>query len=109
MRFVKTVYIITESDGDVEVCVNLTRPSADIFESFVGVEVYRNDTSLYIPSGIMLASELESRCKGIFKNGIIHSLSCTGFPSTLPPSCRPLHSFHAYIRTYNLYVTSCVM
>ena len=108
MRFVKTVYTITESDGDVEVCVNLTRPSTDIFESFVGVEVYRNDTSLYIPSGVMLASELESRCKGIFKNGIIHCLSCTGFPSTPPPTCRPLHSFHAYIRTYDLYV-ACVM
>ena len=109
MRFVKTVYTITEGDGDVEVCVNLTRPSTDIFDSFVGVEVYRNDTSLYIPSGVMLASELESTYKGIFKNGIIHCLSCTGFTSTLPPSCRPFHSFHAYIRTYDLYVTSCVM
>ena len=58
MRFVETAYTITEGEGDVEVCVNLIRPSTDIFENFVGVEVYRNDTSLYVPSGVMLASEL---------------------------------------------------
>ena len=59
MRFVETAYTITEGEGDVEVCVNLTRPSTDIFDNFVAVEVYRNDTSLYVPSGVMLASELQ--------------------------------------------------
>ena len=58
MRFVETAYTITEGEGDVEVCVYLTRPSTNIFDNFVGVEVYRNDTSFYIPSGVVLASQL---------------------------------------------------
>ena len=79
MRFVETAYNITEGEGDVEVCVNLTRPSTDIFDNFVGVEVYRNDTSFYIPSAVVLASELRKymcmslkRQEFFFLRSIIH-------------------------------------
>ena len=83
MRFVETAYTITEGEGDVEVCVNLTRPTTDILDNFVGVDVYRDDTSLYVPSDVMLASELRKyMCRSLKKQdfflpqvGIYNTLS----------------------------------
>ena len=44
----------------MEVCVLLTRPDTDIFESVVGVEVFEDlgvETNEHIPSGAAIASE----------------------------------------------------
>ena len=54
----ETVYTVSESDGSVAVCVNLTRPQVDIFDEFVVVEVTDFPSSVVIPPGGLLASEL---------------------------------------------------
>ena len=53
----ETVYIVPESVGSVEVCVNLTRPQIDILDEFVVVEVYDFPSSVVIPADVTLASE----------------------------------------------------
>ena len=55
--FVETIYTVPESVCSVEVCVNLTRPTFDIFEEFVVVEVYDFPSSVVIPANVILASE----------------------------------------------------
>ena len=54
----ETVYIVPESVGSVEVCVNLTRPQIDIFDEFVIVEVTDFPSSVYAPIDATLASKL---------------------------------------------------
>ena len=41
VAFVQTTYTVLESEGPVEVCVNLTRPGFDILDEPVRVRVYR--------------------------------------------------------------------
>lgn len=60
VRFVQTVYTVTESDGQVEVCVNLARPEVDILDETLRVEVYRDDNSVYIPLNSTVASTFSS-------------------------------------------------
>ena len=63
----KTVYTVSESDGSVEVCVNLTQPQVDILEEFVVVRVYDYIFSVHIPSNSTLASEtVNIQCVGHF-------------------------------------------
>ena len=57
VAFVQTTYTVVESEGPVEVCVNLTRPEVDILEESVRVRVINNESSIYIPAGVRLASE----------------------------------------------------
>lgn len=57
VAFVKTVYTVTEGESSVEVCVNLTRPNKDIGDEVVYVEVYDNNSSIYIPADVALASK----------------------------------------------------
>ena len=52
------MYTVIESEGQVEVCVNLTQPEIDILEETVRVDIYRDDNSVYIPNNSVLASEL---------------------------------------------------
>ena len=52
----ETVYVVIESDGLVEVCVNLTHPPVDILDETVRVNVFNNESSVYIPDGTILAS-----------------------------------------------------
>ena len=56
VAFVQTTYTVIESEGLVEVCVNLTRP-VDILEGTVRVRVINDEGSIYIPAGVRLASE----------------------------------------------------
>ena len=42
----------------VEVCVNLTRPPQDILDNAVRVNVFNNESSVYIPDGAEIASML---------------------------------------------------
>ena len=58
VAFVETMYTVIESEGQVEVCVNLTRPMIDILEETVLVEAFNDANSLYIPPNTVLASEL---------------------------------------------------
>ena len=58
VAFVETMYTVVESEGRVEVCVNLTRPEIDILEETVQVDVFHDDSSVYIPPNPVLASEL---------------------------------------------------
>ena len=58
VAFVKTMYTVVESEGQVEVCVNLTRPEIDILDETVQVDVFHDDSSVYIPPNPVLASEL---------------------------------------------------
>ena len=53
----ETTYTVPESVGSVEVCVNLTRPTFDILDEFVVVEVYDFPSSVVIPADVTLASE----------------------------------------------------
>ena len=55
--FVQTMYTVVESEGPVEVCVNLTRPPVDILDETVRVRVINDEGSIYIPAGVRLASE----------------------------------------------------
>ena len=57
VQFVETVYTIAESNGSVEVCVNLTQPQVDILDEFVVVEVIDFPSSTYIPVNFTPASE----------------------------------------------------
>ena len=57
VAFVETTYTVIESEGQVEVCVNLTQPMIDILEETVRVEVFNNESSIYIPTDAVLASE----------------------------------------------------
>ena len=52
------MYTVTESEGQVEVCVNLTHPPKEIFDETVSVNVFNNESSVYIPYGDELASML---------------------------------------------------
>ena len=42
----------------MEVCVNLTSPPQDILEEYVVVNVFNNESSVYIPDGAEIASML---------------------------------------------------
>ena len=54
----ETIYTVSESVGSVEVCVSLTQPTFDILDQFVVVEVTDFPSSVYLPEGATLASEL---------------------------------------------------
>ena len=54
----ETTYTVDEGVGAVNVCVNLTRPLFDILDERVNVFVIDNSSSVYIPPGAPLASEL---------------------------------------------------
>ena len=58
VSFVETVYTVDESVGAVSVCVNLTKPDFDILDETVPVFVIDDSSSVYIPPGGPLASEL---------------------------------------------------
>ena len=58
VAFVETIYTVIESEGPVEVCVNLTHPPIDILEETVRVNVFNNESSEYIPDGAEIASTL---------------------------------------------------
>ena len=58
VAFVETMYTVVESEGRVEVCVNLTYPEFDILDETVQVDVFHYDSSVYIPPNSVLASEL---------------------------------------------------
>ena len=55
----QTTYTVVESEGLVEVCVNLTHPPVDILEETVRVRVTNDEGSIYIPPGVTIASELQ--------------------------------------------------
>ena len=57
VAYVQTTYTVFESEGQVEVCVNLTRPDFDILDVTVRVESINDENSVYIPPGAVLASE----------------------------------------------------
>ena len=61
IAFVETTYTVDESVGAVNVCVNLTQPMTDIFEENVQVFIIDYSSSIYIPDGAPLASELAFR------------------------------------------------
>ena len=52
----ETTYTVIESEGQVEVCVNLTRPHQDILDETVRVNVFNNENSMYIPDEAEIAS-----------------------------------------------------
>ena len=53
------MYTVIESESQVEVCVNLTLPPKDILEETVRVNVFNNESSVYIPDGAEIASMLK--------------------------------------------------
>ena len=57
VAFVETTYTVTECDGQVKVCVNLTQPQTDILDEVIHLDVSTSDISSYIPSGSVLASK----------------------------------------------------
>ena len=57
VSFVQTYYTALESEGSVEVCVQLTRPLTDILDETVTAYVVNNPTSVQIPSQPVLASK----------------------------------------------------
>ena len=59
--FAKTIYTISEGDGQVEVCVNLTSPDGDIGDEVVLVEVFNNTNPGSILTSSTHASKLSSR------------------------------------------------
>ena len=58
----ETAYFVIESEGQVEVCVTLTDPVADILNETFYVDVFNNENSVYIPPNSELASEPPSLC-----------------------------------------------
>ena len=54
----QTIYTVTEDEGPVRVCVNLTKPEGDIEDEMVFVESFNFSSSVYIPADATLASEL---------------------------------------------------
>ena len=58
VAFVETTYTVIESEEQVEVCVNLTRPPQDILDETVRVNVFNNESSVYIPESAEIASML---------------------------------------------------
>ena len=80
IAFVETIYTVTESEGEVEVCVNLTHPPQDILDETVRVNVFNNKGSVYIPDGAEIASKL----KLCVSEGVAYKLHCNIFFS---PRC----------------------
>ena len=54
----ETIYTVIERDLMVEVCVNLTRPPTDILDETVRVNVFNNESSVYILDEAEIASML---------------------------------------------------
>ena len=54
VAYVEKTYTVTESEGYVEVCINLTHSEMDILDVAIRVESYNNNQSL---SDTVLASE----------------------------------------------------
>ena len=52
----QTTYTVTEGEGQVEVCVNLTQPEIDLLNETVRVETFNDRT--FTPPNDVLASEL---------------------------------------------------
>ena len=68
--YVQTIYTVTEDEGPVRVCVNLTKPGVDIEDEMAFVESLDFPSSVYIPADATLASELLFlRCNGFY---IVH-------------------------------------
>ena len=57
IAFVETMYTVVEGEGPVEVCVNLTDPTFDILDDTISVNILNDESSIYIPSVGILASE----------------------------------------------------
>ena len=57
VAFVETTYAVMESDGQVKVCINLTHTTLDVLDGSIRVELYNNQSSIYIPPNAELASE----------------------------------------------------
>ena len=57
IAFVETTYIVMESEGQVEVCINLTHISNSILDFTIVVESYNNESSIGVCSNPVLASE----------------------------------------------------
>ena len=53
------MYTVMESENQVEVCVNLTRSSNGTLNETVRVNVFNNESSVYIPDGVEIASMLK--------------------------------------------------
>ena len=60
VAFDQTIYTMTESEGSVEVCVNLTYPMVDIMDESVSVEVFWYPQSIYVPPNATLPSKSQS-------------------------------------------------
>ena len=58
VAFVETTHTVDESVGAVNICVNLTQPMTDILDETVNVFVIDDSSSIYIPDGAPLASQL---------------------------------------------------
>ena len=61
------MYTVIESEGQVEVCVNLTQPETDILDESLRVDVFTNDNSVYIPPNSLLASKLLCTYTGAYR------------------------------------------
>ena len=60
--FAETMYTVSEGNGQVEVCVNLTSPEEDIGDEVVLVEVFSNTNPGSILTSSTLASKLNKLC-----------------------------------------------
>ena len=56
--FAETMYTVSEGNGQVEVCVNLTSPDGDIGDEVVLVEVFSNTNPESFLTGSTAASKL---------------------------------------------------
>ena len=57
VAFERTTYMVDESVGSVNVCVNLTQPEIDILDETVNVFVIDDPSSVKIPAGATFASK----------------------------------------------------
>ena len=67
-----------ESEDQVEVCVNLTQSSNDIPDETVRVNVFNNESSVYIRDGDKIASMISMHVS----DGVVYRLHCNIFSSS---------------------------
>ena len=59
VRFVETIYTVSEGEGQVEVCVTLISSEGDVGDEVVLVEVISNMDPYSIPADVAIASKLK--------------------------------------------------
>ena len=93
VAYVQTTYTVLESEGHVDVCVNLSFPEMDILDETLRVEAVYDVDSAYIPPGAVLAS-----MSPLYKPSYLQSPDLPFSSAPNFPDMDPLRDYEEQIR-----------